>query len=219
MSSPPTCVSDLTAESVAFTVENSKVSSLQIPLSPRKHTKGVSTSVQSPTRAQRARKKILFEARRAVISGGGLDHHKVLFDRLAAPNMSGDETDHAGEESPTGYRIVESRWQSDDLKAFMRHLDDRYRNYQEQLVADEKLLHTRLAHPGARVEDSFAPRGLWQNCYNPEWLRKLPQYKRCALKVIKSDYDFDLTPVFDELEDAVMQERGSGSADEVEVAL
>ena len=134
--------------------------------------------------------------------------------------MSGDETDcDARQESLPTYRIVESRWQSDDLKAFMRSLDDMYRDNQGETTSDGNSLHARIARVNARVEEGFAPRGLWRNCYNADWLRKLPQHKKRALKIKDTDYDFDLTPLFDELEDAVVREQEDESADEVEEKL
>ncbi|KAI0654541.1 hypothetical protein C8Q70DRAFT_1058314 [Cubamyces menziesii] len=132
--------------------------------------------------------------------------------------MSGDETDGPWQESK--YRIVESRWQSDDFKAFMRSLDAKYQNDEAAHSGTNcNTLRTRIARAGDHVEDGYAPRGLWRNCYNQDWLRELPMSKRRGLRVVNADYDFDLTPTVDQLEDVVMQEKEDGSADEIEGTL
>ncbi|KAI0655858.1 hypothetical protein C8Q70DRAFT_935983 [Cubamyces menziesii] len=228
MSSPPANYLDSADKDIDAVVEGSGIStSAALCQDLRKSTgsMGNPTNIEhnrksTTTRAQRARKKSLFQARRAVVLSVGLDRHKILFDQLAALNMSGDETDHdTWHESPVKYRIIESHWQSEDLKTFMRSLDEMYCNNQSQCTTDANSLHTRIARVNARVEDGHAPRGLWRNCYNADWLRKLPSYKKHALKIKNADYDFDLTPLFDELEDAIMQEQEHRSADEVEEVL
>ncbi|KAH9854807.1 hypothetical protein C2E23DRAFT_698627, partial [Lenzites betulinus] len=125
----------------------------------------------------------LFDARLSIIMDTGLDRHLSLFERLSPCNMSGDETDGARRKLPMAYRIVESRWQSDALKTFMRALDAIYRGNPPR---------TRISRPEGRVEDGYAPRGLWRNCYNEEWLQELAPYHLRALAIENDEYDFDL---------------------------
>ena len=47
-----------------------------------------------------------------------------------------------------------------------------------------------LAQP--KTINSPAPKGLWRNCYDPQWLARLPQHEQSALNIIDEDYDFSL---------------------------
>ncbi|KAI0655860.1 hypothetical protein C8Q70DRAFT_896200, partial [Cubamyces menziesii] len=140
----------------------------------------------------------LFDARVSVVFYMGLERHSVLFERLSPQNMSGDETDGPQRKLPMAYRIVEARWQSDALKTFFRALDAKYRRDWEKPKGLQRAKggnppRTRIARVNGRVEDGYAPRGLWRNCYNADWLRQLASYQRRALQVVDADYDFDLT--------------------------
>ncbi|KAI0368827.1 hypothetical protein BV20DRAFT_947330 [Pilatotrama ljubarskyi] len=155
----------------------------------------------------------------------GLERHAILFDRLEPQNMSGDETDGSRRKLPMAYRIIESRWQSDALKTFMRTLDAMYRGAWAkpgpgQRATGGNAPRTRVVRPGGPAEDGHAPVGLWRNCYDRDWLRGLQPYQRRALKIINADYDFDLTPEVDVDEDDDMDGSDGGeSAGEVEEEL
>lgn len=139
------------------------------------------------------------EARLAVVLEQGLSRHALLFDRLLPQNMSGDETDGPKRQLPMVYRVVESRWQSDVLKTFMRTLDVMYRTAWSQSTPGQRATRgnpprTRIVRAGGRVEDGYPPAGLWRNCYDQQWLRGLQPYQRRALNIIQANYDFDITP-------------------------
>ncbi|KAI0827482.1 hypothetical protein BC628DRAFT_1318447 [Trametes gibbosa] len=135
----------------------------------------------------------LYDARLSVIFSMGLSRHSVLFDKLSPRNMSGDETDGTTRKLPMAYRIIESRWQSDVFKTFMRALDAMYRQDWELPGGNERAT------------------GLWRNCYSEDWLCSLAPYQRRALNIIDASYDFDLAAIFDDGE-----EQEDSSADEVD---
>ena len=56
-----------------------------------------------------------------------MTQHLALFRKLLARHMSGDETDGPVKRTPPRFRILETRWQSRELKAFLRALDAMYR--------------------------------------------------------------------------------------------
>ncbi len=104
------------------------------------------------------------------------------------------------------YRIIESRWQSLVFKIFLRALDAKYRAAWEKPKPGKRAVggnppRTRISRADGRSEDGYAPPGLWRNCYDSDWLRSLEPYQRRALRIVNSDYDFDLTPELDEDED------------------
>ncbi|KAH9846926.1 hypothetical protein C2E23DRAFT_742842 [Lenzites betulinus] len=162
----------------------------------------------------------LFDTRLSVILERGLARHSLLFDRLLPQNMSGDETDGETRALPMVYRIVESRWQSIELKTFLRALDAKYRHGWEKPRPGQRATggnppRTRVLREGSRVEDGYAPAGLWRNCYDPDWLRGLEPYQRRALKIIGANYDFDMTPHFAE-DEAMGEEDGTMNEDDMD---
>ncbi|KAL1938668.1 hypothetical protein VTO73DRAFT_11483 [Trametes versicolor] len=135
----------------------------------------------------------LFSNRLRVVELAGLQHHARLFERMNANNMSGDEWDE--ESFPKIYRVVESRWQSNQLKTFLRALDGIYRNNWEN-SGGHRLPglppRARGVNEGGPVEHGYPPIGLWRNCYDLVWLQGLQPAERDALSVIDEDYDFSL---------------------------
>ena len=109
--------------------------------------------------------------------------------------MSGDESDGPEKSHPASFRIVEARWQSLELKTFLRALDGMYRedwaNPQLRRAVSGNPSRHRIEE-GARIEDGIAPRGLWRNCYDHVWLTTLKPYIRWSLHVIDEDYDFSI---------------------------
>ncbi|OJT07710.1 hypothetical protein TRAPUB_1400 [Trametes pubescens] len=152
------------------------------------------------------RKKALFDARLAVVLDRGLERHSVLFDRLTARDMSGDETETYGGQRtlPATYQIVETRWQSKEFKTFMRTLDAMHRNDWETAQFGQRANarlgsppRTRILRADDSAEDGYAPRGLWRNCYDQDWLHDLAPPFALDLGIIDTDYNFDLKPGFD----------------------
>ncbi|KAH9889313.1 hypothetical protein C8Q73DRAFT_653898, partial [Cubamyces lactineus] len=138
----------------------------------------------------------LFDTRLRVATSAGLDRHAVLFDRLSPDNMSDDETDRPRNHWPRTYRIIESRWQSLELKTFLRGLDALYRQGWERSRPRVRFAgaapRIRIPQENGPKVDGLAPPGLWRNCYNEEWLRGLDADRRNALSIVEEEYDFSL---------------------------
>ena len=108
--------------------------------------------------------------------------------------MSGDETD--GEKTPdSNYRIIVSKWQSQELRNFLWTIDARYRHDWEHPTHRRAMggnrPRTRVLRPGYS-EDGIAPIGLWKNCYDNDWLAEQPPYVVRELEIIDEDYNFSL---------------------------
>ena len=131
----------------------------------------------------------------ATLAHHNLGEHVALFKRLRPCHMSGDETDGDVKVHPPTYRIVETRWQSLELKTFLRALDTMYR---EKWAAPPIGRATSGNAPrfrieaGSRIEDGVAPIGLWRNCYDKAWLASLKPHVLQSLKVRDEDYNFSL---------------------------
>lgn len=109
--------------------------------------------------------------------------------------MSGDETDGDVKVHPPAYRIVEPRWQSLQLKTFLRALDTMYRErWAEPPVgrATSGNAPRLRIETNARTEEGVAPIGLWRNCYDARWLGSLKAHVLRSLQVQEEDYDFSL---------------------------
>ena len=106
--------------------------------------------------------------------------------------MSADETD-VPRTAPKKYRIVEAQWQSDELKMFLRGLDQLYCEYCLTRSGGGNAPRVRVEGSG-RSEVGHVPQGLWRNCYSEAYLRGLKPYQRKALAIVDEDYKFDLTP-------------------------
>ncbi len=110
--------------------------------------------------------------------------------------MSGDETDGPEKVHPGTFRIVEARWQSLELKTFLRLLDVLYRLDWAKPIGIRATAgnqpRVRVERPDGRSEDGVAPIGLWQNCYDVAWLESLRPHVRRSLNIIESDYQFDI---------------------------
>ncbi|KAI0669284.1 hypothetical protein C8Q78DRAFT_977718, partial [Trametes maxima] len=121
-----------------------------------------------------------------------LQRNHILFNRLTASAMSGDETEPG---STVGrYRIIRARWQSAELRAFLRALDDIYREaWRSTVVRWGSRPRNRCSEGDWVTVDSPAPVGLWRNCYDSVWLGSLTLDERDALEIEEEDYHFDLT--------------------------
>ncbi|TFK83037.1 hypothetical protein K466DRAFT_499232, partial [Polyporus arcularius HHB13444] len=134
-----------------------------------------------------------------VIVEFGLNEHKILFVKLRPIHMSGDETDGPVKTHPPTFRIVEARWQSLELKTFLRALDALYRETWAKPVGQRATSGNPPRHrveKAGRSEEGVAPVGLWRNCYDDTWLRSLRPHVRASLNIIDSDYKFTLPPAF-----------------------
>ena len=88
-------------------------------------------------------------------------------------------------------------WMSDELRNFLRALDRLH-----IWDFETKILRSRAggSAPRERVEANpirselgNPAKGLWRNCYNPDWLATLKPHEYRALRIIEEDYDFTLT--------------------------
>ncbi|PIL35031.1 hypothetical protein GSI_02818 [Ganoderma sinense ZZ0214-1] len=132
-----------------------------------------------------------------------LDHHLVLFDDIEAAHLSSDEPAFGTDDRQSQFKlyyIIEAAWQSQDFKKFVWALDQWYLYYARPKVGMKQrggnLPRVREALPKgkARVVDSIAPRGLWRNCYDEDWLKNLKVSEREDLNMRDEDYDFTLPP-------------------------
>ncbi|KAH9938782.1 uncharacterized protein BXZ73DRAFT_44417, partial [Epithele typhae] len=128
----------------------------------------------------------------------GLERHFVLIDKLEPRHMSSDEMD------PTTlpgcakiFYIIECRWQSQELKLFLRGLDEIYHTHVLTRGGGGNPFRQRQEAQNPKVVDGCAPEGLWRNCYDRDWLDSLKPYQRRELNIIDSHYNFDLTQEFD----------------------
>ncbi|KAI0827484.1 hypothetical protein BC628DRAFT_1338432 [Trametes gibbosa] len=185
---------------------------------------------QTSQRVRRHRKRTLFEARRSTVVNSGLAQHTALFDKLSPQNMTRDDSDDARSIPLTGHRITESHWQSDVFKAFMRELDCMYR--EDRAGGDRPRAknpsRTEISVGRGHKKIGYAPRRLWRNCYNAEWVRGLTSHEKRKLHIVDADYDFNLgasnddtghTNVTGNAESSEASEQANESADEVEEEL
>ncbi|CDO75079.1 hypothetical protein BN946_scf185010.g4 [Trametes cinnabarina] len=147
--------------------------------------------------AKTTRQGTLYRSRRfAIIRWRDLGRHSILFDKLSANNMSGDETDGEKVKHSPVYRIILAEWQSPELRAFLWAIDARYiANWEEPTGSRRSKGNAprkRVLRPESRAEPGVAPRGLWRNCYNEEWLNKKQEWEIEALVIIPEDYDFTI---------------------------
>ena len=108
--------------------------------------------------------------------------------------MSGDEVAEnvAAGTSGQSYHIIEAAWQSREFKICVRDLDFwNIKDFDDYGRGGSRpRCHVAVQEP--RVVDSPAPAGLWRNCYDPDWLRKLDAPRRRLLRIIDEDFDFTL---------------------------
>ena len=138
--------------------------------------------------------------------------------------MSGDEavvessTDNR-QAHPRVFFIVEAAWQSEPFKRFVRTLDEWNIEDWRQKVGDilpgGNSPRRRVALATPRVVNSPAPIGLWRNCYDPGWLKKLKGHVRERLQIIDEDYDFSL-PTYSQLNKGDMATDDTDDEDEDE---
>ncbi|KAI0323122.1 hypothetical protein GY45DRAFT_1212616, partial [Cubamyces sp. BRFM 1775] len=139
-----------------------------------------------------------FVTREAVLVDNGWDRHLKLFSLLKAEDMSGDETDrdqNGKKIHPPSFTVEELRWPSDQYKTFMCKLDEsRYDSWKSPTVGGGYRGGNgpRTRRRRGKFVDTPAPKGLYRNCYDQAWLRKLKQPHLRALHVIDEDYDFSL---------------------------
>lgn len=137
------------------------------------------------------------EGRREIVSDPafGLQRHAMLLNRLKPVHVSPDEpaVPSVGVECRT-YHIKEALWQSRGYKTFMRGID-------KIRIAKRAKDDTGGNAPCQRIElrvpttvNSKAPKGLWRNCYDEDWLRGLRLHEYNGLEIIDDDYEFSLDP-------------------------
>ncbi|PIL28469.1 hypothetical protein GSI_08507 [Ganoderma sinense ZZ0214-1] len=68
----------------------------------------------------------------------------------------------------------------------------------------------RVALEEPRVVNSAAPVGLWRNCYDPGWLKKLDAPRRRLLKIINEDFDFTMP----DYKDSIIKGEDGGGGEE-----
>ncbi|KAJ3559013.1 hypothetical protein NM688_g594 [Phlebia brevispora] len=95
----------------------------------------------SKRQAATSRRGTLLDNRKKTIVKRGYDHHAVLLSKFEPKNVSGDETDGENKSHPPRFRVVESKWMSQELKNFFAALDADY-------LEDYRNPHGRRATPG-----------------------------------------------------------------------
>lgn len=126
----------------------------------------------------------------------GLRRHVGLLKKLQPKHVSPDEPVVPNDRHCWTFHIVEAKWQSQAYKRFMRGLDELRANGRAVAIGDHNpggnvpRSRVELLHP--KLVASPAPKGLWQNCYDSDWLRQLQPFQYEALEVIERDYDFSL---------------------------
>nr|VWP01885.1 PUM-HD domain-containing protein [Ganoderma boninense] len=147
--------------------------------------------------AMSSRRATLLQSRNLAVKRRKLlSRHMDLLEMLSPAHMSGDETDGDSKTHPRRFRIINAKWQSAELKLFLRSLDELYREDWENPCG-------RRAVPGnepriryetreSRSVNSAAPSGLWRNCYDDEWMGSQKEVFVDDLCVIDDDYDFTI---------------------------
>nr|VWO95695.1 Membrane zinc transporter [Ganoderma boninense] len=147
--------------------------------------------------AMSSRRATLLQSRISVVQRRRLLlRHMALLEMLSPAHMSGDETDGDAKTHPRRFRIINSRWQSAQLKLFLRTLDGLYREdwekpYGRRAVSGNEP-RVRYETHGSKSVNRPAPIGLWRNCYDEEWMADQKEVFMDDLCVIDDDYDFTL---------------------------
>ncbi len=92
------------------------------------------------------------------------------------------------------YHITEALWQSRSYKTFMRGIDSlrNAKRTKDKTGGNSPRLRVELREP--RTVNSKAPKGLWRNCYDENWLKNLPPHEYNVLEIIDDLYEFNLDP-------------------------
>lgn len=116
---------------------------------------------------------------------------------LSPVHMSGDETDGNCKTHPRKFRIINARWQSAQLKAFLRSLDKLYRKDWENGCGRRAVPggepRVRFETPDSKSVNSSVPSGLWRNCYDDKWMGKQKEVFIEELCIIEEEYDFTIS--------------------------
>ncbi|KAL1937984.1 hypothetical protein VTO73DRAFT_12734 [Trametes versicolor] len=143
------------------------------------------------------RKTLLLNRKEVLIIYAIADQHALLLSKFKPRHMSGDEAETSTDRLKGNYIIIEAEWQSLALRIFLRLLDQLFLAHALSVHGKDdsgglKRPRTRTAKPNGPTEDSPAAKGLWRNCYNPEWLNKQKPHVIRGLGIIEEDYDFTL---------------------------
>lgn len=128
-----------------------------------------------------------------------LPWHAELFDLILASHMSGDVPVliNGKVKYPREFKIVDAEWQSQVLRDFFTTLDAMHRETFHYPVGDrlpggnQPRVRTRPSVPEYDSK-SAAPIGLWRNCYDEQWLAKLPPHLITELRIKPTDYNFTI---------------------------
>ncbi len=143
------------------------------------------------------------KVRKKVLKDHGLERHLLLLNKMKPCHMSGDEpeVDSADESMmthPQVYIILELAWQSKELIAFLRLLDAWHIADRFQAVGDSlrggNAPRKRIPGDEPKYMKGAAPKALWRNCYDPDWLASLKPCVRESLDIIPRDYPFGDMP-------------------------
>ncbi|OSC96129.1 hypothetical protein PYCCODRAFT_1472880 [Trametes coccinea BRFM310] len=119
-----------------------------------------------------------------------LRQHISMIEDLGVHGMSSDESDHRN--GVAQYGVFQKEWRNPAITKWLRVFDSLYR----RLRLNEVNHSTPGSHPHLRFlsdkTDSRHPprKGLPQNAYAPEWLKKLNAYDTKLLQVREESYDF-----------------------------
>ncbi|KAH7905481.1 hypothetical protein BJ138DRAFT_986310, partial [Hygrophoropsis aurantiaca] len=124
-----------------------------------------------------------------------LAHHADdLLSYFTRQAMSGDE-EEPGDGPPKIFKIIDSQWKSQELRGFLRKLDEIYRAEWQNPHDGRRAISGN--GPRVRISSEFsepgkAPKGLPRNCYDPQFLANLRPWQKRKLNVLDHDYDFTI---------------------------
>jgi len=121
--------------------------------------------------------------------------HVPLVKHIGAQVVSLDESEDEACRT-INYPRVYPRWQSQQLTALLYQVDVEVAVNLSILIGTQKKAGTQFRswpHSDKFNDDAPAPPGLPQNCYDTEWLFKLPQPMHKQLKVKDYNYEFSRT--------------------------
>ncbi|KAI0779617.1 hypothetical protein C8Q74DRAFT_1217083 [Fomes fomentarius] len=119
-----------------------------------------------------------------VLEDHGLEHHLMLLDKLEPCHMSGDKPKVDSTEDSMSREFIAFLWLLDAW-----HVADHIQAVGDGLCGGNTP-QKRIPSDEPKHIKGAALKGLWQNCYDPEWLVSLKPCMQESLEIIPKDYPF-----------------------------
>lgn len=120
-------------------------------------------------------------------------------------HMSADETDGTKKRHPAVFYVVESEWMSEELRTFLKQVDELYRDDWAHPSGRRRSQgnppRTRLPSKKPANTTCVAPRGMPKNFYNRAWLKTLKPHRRHELMIAEDEVDLRMPSDLDVEED------------------